>query len=51
MTKDELIEKLKELSKIGDTEMAHHDADDLLISYINDEEISEAYGNIGKWYA
>ncbi len=51
MTKQELIEKLKELAKSSDTEEAHGGADQLLIDFINDEEITEAYDSIKKWYA
>jgi len=33
-----------------DYEVTHSDADDALIEYINDAEIAEAYGKVGKWY-
>lgn len=51
MTKEELLMVLKECVENTDTECAHADADDALISYINDPEIAEAYAAIGKWYA
>lgn len=51
MEKEELINKLNELSESGDTEMAHLRADKALLEYIDDEEISEAYNSWGKWYA
>ncbi len=53
MTKEELINKLKEINQREelDTEKAHSDADDLLIEYINDEEVKYAYDKISKWYA
>jgi len=51
MSKEELIRKLSELQSSGDTEQAHSDADDLLVEYINDAEISEAYNAIDKWFA
>lgn len=52
MTKEELLKKLAEIKKYdGDTEAAHGDADDALLEYINDEEISNAYNIIDKWYA
>ncbi len=51
MTKQELIEKLKELHDNFDVEVAHVKADDLIIEFINDEEIKEAYDNVPKWYA
>jgi hypothetical protein len=50
-TRDELLTKLRELAKGGDTEAVHCDADDLLIEYINDPEIEEAYNAVPKWYA
>lgn len=51
MTKEELLAKLKELKSNSDCEDAHIEADDALLDYINDQEISESYGAIGKWYA
>ena len=51
MDKKELLEKMKELAKNSDYEMAHIEADNLLLLYIDDEEIIESYENIGKWYA
>jgi Glu-tRNA(Gln) amidotransferase subunit E-like FAD-binding protein len=51
ITKEELIKKLKELAKDNDYEMAHIKADNLLLLYLNDEEIEEAYDSVGKWYA
>lgn len=51
MKKEELIEKLKAQQVQGDTEIRHVNADDLLIEYINDQEIKNAYDAIYKWYA
>jgi hypothetical protein len=51
MKKEELLIKLKELLQNNDTEKVHVIADKLLLEYINDTEIEEAYGNIHKWYA
>ena len=51
MTKEELITKLKQCELNGDTEAAHSDADDLLIKYINDVDIQDAYEQVDKWYA
>ncbi len=51
MTKEELLKKLRECENNGDTEVAHSDADDLLIGYINDKDITDAYENVSKWYA
>jgi hypothetical protein len=61
MTKDELIEKLNILEDqhryqiMGqqgvDTERVHVAADELLLDYINDPEIREAFEALRKWYA
>ena len=53
MTKQEIIEeliKLQELS-IGDAEVVHSEADDLLLKYIGEEDITEAFNKIKRWYA
>lgn len=48
-----LLEQLEELVQRSehDSEQAHVSADDLLLEFINDEEISEKYGRIQKYYA
>ena len=53
MTKNELIKALNELSreKNIDYETTHIKADDLLIEYIKDNEIAQAYHGVGKWYS
>jgi Glu-tRNA(Gln) amidotransferase subunit E-like FAD-binding protein len=51
ISREELIRILKELANNDDFEIAHSAADSLLLSYIDDEEITEAFDNIGKWYA
>lgn len=50
-TKKELLSLLERLSESDDYEVTHSLADDLIIKYINDEEIANAYHKIGKWYA
>lgn len=53
MTKDELLQALI-MIKEGygyDEEVAHVRADELLLKYIDDESISQAFENIDKWYA
>lgn len=50
MTKEELIKKLIEADD-GDNESSHIQADKLLIEFINDPDIAEAYNAIDKWYA
>ena len=55
MTKTKLINKLKELADQdeaeSDPEMDHLKADDLLLGFINDPEITAAFGAVRKWYA
>lgn len=51
MNKIELIEALKILRLDSDYEKSHGEADELLLRYINDEEIEEAYNALEKWYA
>jgi hypothetical protein len=54
MTRDELLAKLRELGNEDDArdpEADHARADDLLLEYINDPEIAEAFNAFDKWYA
>ena len=51
MTKEQLIRALNEECHSGDKEVDHSEADDLLLQYINDKDIEEAYDAIDKWYA
>ena len=53
MEKEVLLKELKSLSRsqCDDFETTHYRADKLLIQYINDKEIEEAYNNVGKWYS
>ena len=49
--KQDLIEALREIAKIGDQEAAHVMADELLLLFINDPEVTAAYEAIEKWFA
>jgi hypothetical protein len=64
VTKDELIRKLRSVEMDTairdkdygpglhiDSERAHHVADQLLIEFINDPEVTQAFEEIRKWYA
>lgn len=51
LKKDELIKILKDLATSDDYEVTHSLADLALVKYINDNEIEEAYDDVGKWYA
>lgn len=52
---EQLIKELNDLNKQsmkgGDTEIIHIEADELLLKYINDKEVSKAFERINKWYA
>ncbi len=51
MTRDELLRRLRELHGPNDAEIVHVQADDLLLDYIEDDEVREAFERIDKWYA
>lgn len=52
MSRDELLERLKALRAMtgNDPTDCHMDADQLLVDYIGDAEISAAYEKVEKWY-
>ena len=43
--------ELEKLHGSGDPEVAHGKADDLLLDFINDEAVREAWEEVPKWYA
>lgn len=51
MTRERLLQLLNQLSLSKTPEEDHLTADQLLLEYINDNEISEAFDNIRKWYS
>jgi hypothetical protein len=51
MTKEQLLAKLKECAYMDDPERAHGEADDALLEYINDAEITAVFNAFDKWYA
>lgn len=51
MTKLELLKLLEEAAMNPDVELAHADADNALLTFIDDVEITEAFNAIEKWYA
>lgn len=51
MTREELLVELRTLHGPQDPESAHEQADDLLLEYINDPEVTAAFEAIKKWYA
>lgn len=46
LTKEQLLKKLTELSKLEDTELAHVEAIEALLDYINDSDIIDTYLSI-----
>jgi uncharacterized protein involved in tellurium resistance len=51
MTKQELIEALKKCAAMSDNENAHIQADQLLLDFIGDDEIRQAFNSILRWHA
>ena len=52
MNREELLDTLRDFEgDNGDPENAHGEADAALLAYIGDEEVSEAFRAIRKWYA
>lgn len=51
LTRKQLLERLRELQARRDYESAHEDADKLLLLYIGDHEITEAFFAIHREYA
>lgn len=49
--RDACLQTLRHRSRDGDPEVDHRMADDALLTYINDPEITEAFHAIRKWYA
>lgn len=48
--RDELLATLRDLTN-DDPENAHLSADQALLAYINDPEITRAFEAVPKWYA
>lgn len=53
MTRDELIEKLKQIRResTGENDYDVQQAIEALLMYINDHEVTIAFTRVGKWYA
>jgi hypothetical protein len=51
MKRNEIIEILRKCRDNPDFEVAHIEADEALLWYINDEEISDLFYDFKKWYA
>lgn len=54
MERSELVRKLEELQAVQKTDpdwsWHHEKADQLLLDYIDDPEVTNAFYNINKWY-
>jgi len=60
MTRDQLLKALSDLKKkettaheddVWDPELVHMEADRLLLTFINDEEVRKAFQCLHKWYS
>jgi len=54
MTKEEALQKPKEISTSNDTEEAHAEADGVLCELLTSlgcGEVAKAFEKIGKWYS
>jgi hypothetical protein len=54
MTREEAIAKLKALQESVDFEVAHREADDILVALLNSlgyADVTIEWDAIGKWYA
>jgi hypothetical protein len=52
ISREDLLRNLKELAELKhDPEVAHSEADELLLQYINDPEIEKAFEEVPKWYS
>jgi hypothetical protein len=53
MTREDALERLKEIKSNSDTEIAHQDADDVLCDLLSElgyGDVVEKYYEIEKWY-
>jgi len=50
----EILERLRRIAAGGDTEMDHHDADEVLcelLIHLGYKDIVDAWAKVDKWYA
>lgn len=50
ITKDQLLEKLYELSCLEDAELAHIESVEALLDYINDDAINDAFSDVPLYF-
>jgi hypothetical protein len=51
MTREELIKELTKLTSGDDPYEDHENADNLLLTFINDPKVTTLFNTIEKWYA
>lgn len=54
MNREEAIKRLIEIQKSNDTEVAHIDADEVLVALLSElgySDVVTEFNKIGKWYA
>jgi hypothetical protein len=51
VSRDELLAVLRSMADGGDEEINHGRADDALLEFIGDPEVTAAFRAIAKWYA
>lgn len=51
LKREYVLKSLRDLQSSRDTEGTHASADQLLLEFIDDAEIEEAYRAVPKWYA
>ena len=50
VTKQQLLDRLQELSKLEDGEIAHVEAVESLLDYINDDAITDAFSDVPLYF-
>ena len=50
ISREEVIERLLALQASSDHEQAHIEADHLLLRYISDDTLTDAYMSLTRWY-
>ena len=52
MSVEELVESLRDITyEKYDQETGHRRADELLLQYIGDDRVTDAFDAVGKWYS
>ena len=51
MTREELLMRLAECARNPDREVAHIEADEAVLEYVGDADVTAAFDAFEKWYA